>query len=183
MKFRRIGATKKKILLCLSAGLQLTLVRTPGRTMRILKNLEREWRFVGRQRLLEIMSEFRNDRLVSFRELDNGEIAVILSERGKKRSIQRNLDSLKLKQKPWDGYWRIVIFDIPEENKKAREAFREKLMTLGFKPVQKSVFIHYLEARDEIDFLVEVFDVRSYVRYGILKEITNAAELKYHFNL
>ena len=56
-----------------------------------------------------------------------------------------------------DGEWRIVIFDIPEKFKKAREALRMKLKELGFLELQKSVFIFPYECEDEINFIVEVF--------------------------
>jgi len=45
-----------------------------------------------------------------------------LSLSGKKRILRYDLDNMKIK-KPlkWDGYWRIVVFDIPEDEKR-REA-------------------------------------------------------------
>ncbi len=44
-------------------------------------------------------------------------------------------------KKPWDGKWRIVIFDIPEEKKRWREWIREELVLLQFQQLQKSVYI------------------------------------------
>ncbi|MBI4008672.1 transcriptional regulator PaaX, partial [Candidatus Roizmanbacteria bacterium] len=41
----------------------------------------------------------------------------------------------------WDGKWRIVIFDIPEVNKRIRQVLRETLKVLEFWPLQKSVWI------------------------------------------
>ena len=83
----------------------------------------------------------------------------------------------------WDGEWRIVIFDIPERFKKAREALRLKLKELGFRELQKSVFIFPYECEDEINFIVEVFLIRPFVRFIRVKSFTNEEQLKIKFNL
>lgn len=43
--------------------------------------------------------------------------------------------------KEWDGKWRIIIFDIPEEKRIIRNLFRRNLKKWGFKHLQKSVWI------------------------------------------
>ncbi len=40
----------------------------------------------------------------------------------------------------WDGKWRIVIFDIPENQRKLRRILRNKLREWGFTAWQKSVW-------------------------------------------
>ena len=51
-------------------------------------------------------------------------------------------------------------FDIPEKLKRAREVLRDKLKDIGFIELQKSVFAHPFECEDEINFIVEVFQIR-----------------------
>ena len=41
----------------------------------------------------------------------------------------------------WDGYWRMVILDLPEERKSEREALRYLLKKAGFICVKNSVWI------------------------------------------
>lgn len=43
--------------------------------------------------------------------------------------------------KEWDGKWRMVIFDIPERNRHDRNWLRGKLLSMEYKPLQRSVFI------------------------------------------
>ena len=76
------------------------------------------------------------------------EVCIKLTELGAKRlGEKRNsrkekaLLNLKDKTDKWDGKWRVVIFDIPEVNKRIRQALRETLKVLGFWPLQKSVWI------------------------------------------
>jgi len=54
-----------------------------------------------------------------------------------KKIKQNNIEN----KKEWDGKWRIVSFDIPERIKKEREWVRFKLLEIGYKALQKSVFI------------------------------------------
>ena len=41
----------------------------------------------------------------------------------------------------WDGYWRIILLDIPEERKSEREALRYLLKKAGFVCLKNSVWI------------------------------------------
>ena len=47
---------------------------------------------------------------------------------------------MKKREYEWDGRWRIVIFDIPEKHRKARNLIRFKLKEWGFKKFQNSVW-------------------------------------------
>jgi len=50
----------------------------------------------------------------------------------------------------WDRKWRIVIFDIPQELHKNRNCFRQKLKTMGFYMLQKSIFVFPYPCEEEI---------------------------------
>lgn len=69
-----------------------------------------------------------------------GEVYMRITSEGKK-TIKRDFPMLSLQNKPWDGKWRIVMFDVEEINKRVRNQLREKLKELGFGLLQKSVFI------------------------------------------
>ncbi len=43
--------------------------------------------------------------------------------------------------KPWSGYWRMVIYDIPEEKSGLRDKLCYHLDELGFKRLQRSVWL------------------------------------------
>jgi len=90
---------------------------------------------------------------------------------------------MKIERKKWDGKWRIVVFDIPEKKKGVRNALRRKLKELGFYELQKSVFVFPYECGNEIEFIVEFFELRPYVRTGVLEKIDNTTHLKRIFKL
>ena len=83
----------------------------------------------------------------------------------------------------WDNKWRVVVFDIPEKIKKAREAVRECLKNLGFYEFQKSVFVHPYNCKDEIEYLIEFYDLRKFIRFIVAESLDNELHIKKHFGL
>ena len=77
----------------------------------------------------------------------------------------------------------MVLFDIPEKHKKAREALREILKKLGFYEYQKSVLVYPYECRNEIDFVIEYFEIRLWVRLVTVVALDNELHLRKIFNL
>ena len=131
-----------------------------------------------------MIKEFNHDRLVKYREHSDGSISIIITEEGREKALKFNVDSLIIfKPAHWDKRWHLVFFDVPEKKRRGRDALRLKLRELGFYEWQKSVFVHPYPCRDQIDFIVEFFELRPFVRYGDLINPTNEAELRLHFNL
>lgn len=67
-------------------------------------------------------------------------IKYILSKKGRKLADyilarKKNLES------KWDGKFRVVIFDIPENQSQVRDWLRRELYMLNYRKLQKSVFI------------------------------------------
>lgn len=175
---------KQKVLLLLLAGTVLSMSKSLTTQKRLFKIIPKAWKDIEKRYLYRILDEFYNDRLIDWQENKDGTIKVILTEKGKLLTHQFDPDYLTIK-KPisWDKRWRMVTYDIPTTKNKARDAIRHKLNELGFKEWQKSVFIHPYPCQDEINFIIEFFDLRPYVRYAELINPTNEAELKLHFKL
>ena len=123
-------------------------------------------------------------RVVRCIENSDGTLILVLTDEGKKIVLQYHPNKMKIK-KPvkWDGLWRLVIFDIPESMKRERMALAGMLRRLDFYPLQRSVFIFPYECKNEIDFIVETFNLRQYVRFLIVKDIDNGLDLRNRFNL
>jgi len=176
--------TKQKILLLLLGGVALGLSKSPKGYFKILKSISKDWRQIKTERLYRIVREFYNDRLVDYKEDKDGFVKIILTKEGQKKALKFKLDEMEIKKPAkWDGEWRIVIFDIPEKLKKAREALRIKLKELGFLELQKSVFVLPYECENEINFIMEIFLIRPFVRFVRTKSFTNEEQLKIKFGL
>lgn len=44
-------------------------------------------------------------------------------------------------QRPWDGKWRVILFDVPEAERETRRKLRKKLLACGFGCMQRSAWI------------------------------------------
>ena len=176
--------TKKKVLLLLEAGITLGLARSPRRQAYIFKKAAQEWKMIERRYLYRIIREFKYERLVAFEEKADGTTKIVLTEKVKKIALSFNIDLMELKMPDhWDGVWRVVFFDIPEKKKYARDILRGRLKWLGFREIQKSMLIFPYPCLSEINFIIEYYQLRKYVRYGEMKNISNEAELKLKFDL
>ena len=114
--------------------------------------------------------------------LPNGEIKAILTKQGKTVTERLALDDLKI-NKPilWDKSWRMVIFDVPNSHSKQRLRFTERLKELGFKYIQKSVWIHPYPCHREIMILRKYYNIEQWVIYLETKLVEDSElwELKF----
>ena len=170
-----IGGLTKALLLTLGTGVVIgTALVFPGVGLLYKEFKKQQWEDAkSRGVLRSTIKRLERQKLISWGE-KNGELQLMLEEKGRKRILQYKMDTLALKNTGrWDGFWRVVIFDIPEDNRKAREFFREKLKDLSFQKLQKSVFITRLECKDEIDFLRHSLEISPYVSYILAKDISS----------
>ena len=129
------------------------------------------------------MRGLQRKKLVSIYKKD-GEECVEITKEGMKKVLRYRLDDMKLKVPPkWDGLWRIVMFDIPQSQKRARDAVSIRIKKLGLYPIQKSVFVSPYLCKNEIDFIGEFFGVREHIIYIKAKEIEGVSKIKERFGL
>ena len=175
---------KEKILLLLLGGIALGLTHSPKQYFEILGKMFDDWKGVRKSNVKRSIKNLY--RLGMLKEIKNkdGTISIILSEKGKKAAKIYSIDNLKIdKPKKWDGNWRMVIFDIPERIKKVREALRMHLRNLGFYELQKSVFIYPFPCAEEINQIIDFYDISEYVRILMVHSLDNEDELRNEFKI
>ncbi|MFQ5661689.1 MAG: hypothetical protein ACE5F2_00340 [Candidatus Paceibacteria bacterium] len=181
MKAYKKGDIAKAVLKGLVlGGIVVAVVALPGMApvLNLFGNDKRK-----KEKIRRTLKQLEKKRFVKMYYKDNKEL-VEITEKGKKRLLQYDYDDIKIKiPKRWDGLWRIVIFDVPENRKKARDSINIKLKELGFYSIQKSTFIFPYECKNEIDFIKEHLFVRKYVDYIVAKSIENEIKLKKIFNI
>jgi len=120
---------------------------------------------IDRNQLFHALKVLKMQGLVDIIE-KNDKRTVRITDRGKIRADAGLIFGLEVRlPKKWDGKWRIVIFDIPEERKKIRDSFRSHLKRLGFHEFQKSVFAIPYPCEDEITILTNFHGLKDSVRY------------------
>lgn len=128
------------------------------------------------------ISRLQNQKLISI-DYQEKETRIELLDKGKKKILSYEIEKLKLNRGKWDGIWRVVIFDIPEKNRDARDFLRSKLKELGFYKLQKSVLITPWECGDIVDFVKHYYLVGDFVDLILTKNLEKEEYLKRYFNL
>ena len=181
---QRIGNMKKKVLLLLLAGLALGLTRSPKKHWWILKQIPKEWEKINRQALERAINSLYVSHLIREKYNKDGTTTLILSENGKQRALRFNIDKMEIKKPSnWDKKWRVVMFDIPEKLRRLRDSLRLHFREIGLIELQKSVFVYPYPCSDEIEFILELYNARRYVRFILAEKIDNQLHLVKKFNL
>ncbi|OGE86072.1 MAG: CRISPR-associated endonuclease Cas2 [Candidatus Doudnabacteria bacterium RIFCSPHIGHO2_02_FULL_46_11] len=111
-------------------------------------------------------------------------VGVVITAEGKNYLTKFSQTQITIpKQKKWDGSWRLITFDIPEEERKKRDSFRYLLKGLGLGQVQQSVWVYPYPCELEIAIVCELAGVKEYVSFFEGKYKGNDQELKKIFQL
>lgn len=176
--------TTKDVLKVVSVGGLIigTAVTGPALPM-IIGGALKIWKEANRSDLGRIIKRLEKQKMISIKEKDN-EVAIEITEKGKRRLLEYDFENIELKAKKRDGKWRLILFDIPEDKKVNRNAFREKLLQIGCIRLQDSVFASAFPCKDEIDFLCNYLEISDYVTLVVLDKIERGEQLifKKYFN-
>ncbi|MDP3697513.1 MAG: CRISPR-associated endonuclease Cas2 [Candidatus Taylorbacteria bacterium] len=144
---------------------------------------KREYRY-KRQEFNKLLWYLRKRKYVEILSEDESGISIKVTAKGVEKIKKFDFDNLKLKRpENWDRKWRIVIFDISDKRKNAREVFRNKLREMGFVMIQKSVWACPWDCIDEILFLRTFLNIESGVSIIIGEAIDEEFKLMRKFNL
>lgn len=138
--------------------------------------------------LAEVFS-IANTRATLSRIEKKGYVKRVSEKRGVLFQVSKKgeelLETLSLiipeKEKRWDGKWRLVSFDIPEEEHKARRELRQELKKLGLGRMHRSVWISPHRILGKVEELPAFQKYREYIWTfeGYLKEDKRFRELIY----
>ena len=181
---QRFGPVQQKILLVLLGGVALACTRSPTKQWRIVKEMHESWKDIGKQAAERAITALYDLKLLEMRKNTDGTTTLVLNEGGRKRALTYRIHCTKIKHTGlWDRKWRIVLYDIPEDEREARDAFREHLTTLGFHKLQQSAGIFPFDCKSEVEFFIEVLGIRKFVRFVVADSIDDGVYWKSKFKL
>jgi DNA-binding transcriptional regulator PaaX len=152
-------------LLKLGGLLTITLL-TPGATPIIEKLFLKDKKFDKRE-FNRTINRLEDIGMIEKR-IDGGRLSIKLKPKGIRQATEYTLDDMEIERpSKWDNKWRIVMFDIPENKKIARNAFKRHLDRLGFVQIQKSVYVHPFPCDKEIEYIAGVYAVKQFIKYAI----------------
>jgi hypothetical protein len=117
---------------------------------------------------------------------ENGFISVSPTKKGKRRMNKIAFRNLKInKPKKWSGSWWVVLADIP--SKKFRHQayyFQKKLKAMGLYPLQRTVWVHPFDPREEVESSAAHFRINPFITIMEVKRLdpNDEENLKNHFH-
>lgn len=108
--------------------------------------------------LSKAIARLREKDFIETDKSETGRLILKLTDEGRTAILlgQENVDN-------WDGKWRIVIFDIPEQKRLIRDLFRRNLKKWGFRHLQKSVWISKKNVMEKLFSYIKDLGVEKWV--------------------
>ncbi len=172
----------KKLLI---GGAFLIAAQSPHFWIKVYENLLTGKPILGEKKKIRDTFYYLKRRGMIRIEKRNKQIYISLTKKGEKRAGKYQINSLSIKSpRKWDKKWRVVIFDIPENTRIKREAFRGKLKELNFYPLQKSVWAYPYSCQKEIKLLREFFNLsKENLKFLEVAKIEGDENLRRYFEL
>ena len=190
---RPYGEITKQILLLVGvAGIVVIVAAAPGVVL-AAKLFEKDKRRFPKksekQKAARTLRRLQENNFLKVKKV-KGRFVFELTDKGRRvfGEIQRKesqLAKLRISKPPhWDGKWRIVLFDIPDQShKRARDILRAKLKEWEFYPLQKSAWVCPWPCENEIQLAAELYGISRYVNVVVAEKISDDIPLRKHFAL
>lgn len=96
--------------------------------------------------------------------------AIMLTAKGMEKIFIIKLKLTNRKPRK-DKKWQMVLFDIPEKKRRNRDLFRRALQNLGYKKLQKSIWVCPYDVLKETKDLIKRHNLKLYVELLLVKKI------------
>lgn len=105
-----------------------------------------------------------------------GKTHLKITETGKKEVVSQ-VPFFRSERGDWDGHWRLVLFDVPEEKRHRRDFLRRYLRQLGLGQWQRSVWISPFDVEKPMEnFINERPQYRPHIEILKAKRISSGSE-------
>lgn len=101
------------------------------------------------------------------KDLDENKIILKLTEKGRE---YLKIESA-LSNESWDGKWRLVMFDIPENKRRLRNTLRQKLKEWGFKYWQKSLWASKKDLAGPLREFIQELGLSDFVLVAVSNDL------------
>lgn len=130
-----------------------------------------------------IAHELRRQKLIDI-SAEATSLKIQLSVKGLYRLQKSFIDQLTIPtEKPWDGRWYIVLYDIPARHSQSRYLLTAQLKRLGFMMVQGSTWVYPYPFAEVIQKVVTYTNLQPFVSYCTATDFdpNTSRKLKRHF--
>jgi hypothetical protein len=136
-------------------------------TIRLRKEYERE---NAKRSFTQFIGYLQKQGYIKTKSLE-GIRGVMLTPKGTDRILQVKR-KLTVKRKRKDGKWIMIIFDIPEMQRKVRDLLRDALLDMGYQKLQHSVWVCPYDVYDTTEETIRGYQIIPHVKLFLIEEIT-----------
>ncbi len=161
----------------------LGLAATAPKMLSLVKHIDPKWqsKLVPERRIALVYASLRKRGLIANIP---GSKSVVLTQKGRQFASRERLKIRTRDRKPrWDGRWRVLIFDLPEKERRTRDRLRLELQEVGFIQLQRSVWVYPYQCDDYILLLKKEVGAGRRALYMIVESLEGDAPLKKYFKL
>jgi hypothetical protein len=172
-----------QVVLALAAlSVVATVIAMPG--LSICAREYRRSKKYSKKQISSATGNLKRSGYIEFENADSGIPRIRLTKKGEAYFQKILFDDISLPEpEKWGGKWTFVLFDIPVQFSKAREALRWRLKALGFYQYQKSVWVYPHPCEKEILYVADYFGVGKFVEILSVEYLTKDIDLKKHFEI
>lgn len=189
---RRFKACELKeiILAALGIGLVLggSIVLTPnfpiilGMIVKLVQEVKGE--SISKPKLQRVLKRLEKRQLISI-DGRGDKVKVYILDKGREKVLKYSIKKLldyKNKDKKWNGKWYVVMFDVPERERKKRNYLRYFLYNIGFYQYQQSVYVYPYECKEEIKLIKNIVEGGKYISYLVADRLENEDKVLSYFH-
>ncbi|MDH7476312.1 MAG: hypothetical protein QHH09_02465 [Microgenomates group bacterium] len=153
-----------------------------GSILKIIEEIKGEK--IPRKKAIRVLKQLEKRQLIKIDRKDD-EIYVTVRDKDNVSILKYSLkEVLRLKKKKdWQGKWFMVVFDVPEIERKKRNYLRGFLREIGFYPYNQSVYVYPYECEKEIALIKKIVEGGKYISYIIAERLEKEDQLKIFFGL
>lgn len=139
---------------------------------------------IPKKKIQRVLKQLEEKQLIQL-ERKGDEVFVMVKNKDDVSILKYSLrEILNLKKKKdWKGKWFMVVFDVPEPERKKRNYLRGFLREIGFYPYNQSVYVFPYECEKEISLIKKIVEGGKYINYIIAEKLEHENQLKIHFHL
>ncbi len=145
----------------LLAGAVYIAAYSPYFALNLTRNISRIKKDLTKQKASNTFNYLKKRGLIEIKR-EGHDVRVVLTKEGRKLAGKYQIDDLEIERpKKWDKKYRLLIFDIPNSTGFIRDILRRKLKEWGFYALQKSVWVHAFDCREEVELLREFLELNK----------------------
>lgn len=122
-----------------------------------------------RQKFHRLIYHLKTHNYIKVTNLKNKK-ALMITKEGIGKALRASFN-IENKEKRKDGKWTMITFDVPSKNNKSRDLLRSILQNLGFRLLQKSVWVTPYDVSRKLELALQMYSLDKFVKIFLVEEL------------